>query len=72
MFGIGIQEMIILILGGLCLVTVAAGVVTLVVLLSRQQNQDGISGRVTSLKEENQRLREELDRTRNDGPSSGT
>jgi len=57
-FNLGTQELLILMVGGVFCTTVIAGVVVLIVVLTRSQ------GRQNSLDLENQRLRDELARRR--------
>jgi hypothetical protein len=71
LFNLGAQEILILIVGGSCFAGVVAGVIVLVTLLTRRQNPDGVSSRLTRLEEENQRLREELEKVKRDQASGG-
>jgi hypothetical protein len=65
----------ILFLGGLCIAAVMVPIVVLVVLQAtkkRGQSQNGYSRREAFLQDENERLRDELDRLKNEGPTGET
>jgi multidrug efflux pump subunit AcrB len=66
LFNLGMQEMIILFLGGLCLAGFIASIVVLVILLTRRQGRDDVPTRQAATEAENQRLREELAKLKRD------
>jgi hypothetical protein len=58
MFGLGAQEVFLLLILGVLLIGIPVGALLLVLVLVRRQG----GGRVAALEAENRRLREELDR----------
>jgi hypothetical protein len=65
-FNLGPLEVLVLLIGGLCMVAVPVGIIVLVVVLNRGQSRTNVPNRLEALEEENRCLREELAKLKKD------